>query len=148
MVREFETGAVRDLDENKLDYEGFLSPIVLKRYAEYMHANRKLPDGSMRASDNWQLGIPKDAFMKSLFRHFMEVWTAHREGTIDENALCAVMFNTMGYLHEVLKASNQQAEAINRLTNHIPDSPSLAWKAIVPERGCLFDLPDEPEVPF
>jgi hypothetical protein len=74
-----------------------------------MNKHRVLPDGSLRASDNWQNGIPKDAYMKSLWRHFMEAWTAHRgwdDGCqwipIDE-ALCAVLFNAMGYLHEHLK---------------------------------------------
>ena len=108
-VRRFTTGATRDTDAGKLDYEGFLSPLVLERYARYMNKHRVLPDGSLRASDNWQNGIPKDAYMKSLWRHFMDVWRAHR-GWDDgcqwisiEEALCAVLFNAMGYLHEHLK---------------------------------------------
>ena len=104
--RTFETGASRDSEEGKLDYEGFLSPLVLKRFAEYMHANRQMKDGSLRDSDNWQKGIPLDAYMKSMWRHFMDVWTAHRVGddadTIEE-ALCAILFNAQGYLHELLK---------------------------------------------
>jgi hypothetical protein len=39
------TGATRNLDEDKLDYEGFLSPYVLRRFAAYMHEHRKTPDG-------------------------------------------------------------------------------------------------------
>jgi len=35
-VRTFDTGATRDTEDGKLDYEGFLSGRVLKRYAEYM----------------------------------------------------------------------------------------------------------------
>jgi hypothetical protein len=104
-IRRFPTGATRDTEDGKLDYEGFLAPRVLERYACYMHEHRVQPDGTMRASDNWQKGIPKDAYMKSLWRHFMEVWTCHREGVEGkrlEDALCAVMFNTMGYLFEVL----------------------------------------------
>lgn len=104
--RAFETGATRDTDEGKLDFEGFLSPLVLKRYAEHMHAARKMPDGTMRASDNWQLGIGQDVYMKSLFRHFFAVWETHREwndGDI-EAELCALIFNASGVLHEVLKA--------------------------------------------
>jgi hypothetical protein len=76
-VREFGTGATRDLDANKLDFEGFLSPLVLERYAEHMHKARRMPDGSMRDSDNWQLGIPVVVYMKSLFRHFFAVWKLH-----------------------------------------------------------------------
>ena len=105
-MRIFESGATRDDDEGKYDYEGFLSPYVLERYAQYMHENRKQADGKMRASDNWQKGIPKDQYIKSAWRHFMDWWFGHREefsqeGT--EETLCALMFNTMGYLHELLK---------------------------------------------
>lgn len=119
-MREFETGATRDSDDDKLDYEGFLSPAVLRRYAEYMHQNRVQADGKLRAADNWQKGIPRVAYMKSLFRHFMDVWTLHRHdvspddaltftGKYDlEQALCACMFNVMGYLHELLKEQEKE----------------------------------------
>lgn len=103
-MREFETGATRDDDTEKLDYEGFLSPRVLRRYAKYMHRNRLQADGKLRDSDNWQKGIPIDAYMKSMWRHFMEVWDTHRrqEGSIEE-PLCALLFNVMGYLHETVE---------------------------------------------
>ena len=106
-VRQFDTGATRDTDEGKFDFEGFLSPAVLYRFAEYMHKNRIQSDGTMRASDNWQRGIPRDQYMKSMFRHFMEVWTRHRAEPIVlledemEDALCALLFNVMGYLFEM-----------------------------------------------
>jgi hypothetical protein len=106
-MRHFETGATRDTDEGKLDYEGFLSHGVLERYAQYMHKNRIQADGQLRDSDNWQKGIPKDAYMKSMFRHFMDVWNEHRNPNDDldvrAESLCALMFNVMGYLHEDLK---------------------------------------------
>lgn len=109
LVRTFDTGATRDLDANKLDFEGFLSPLVLKRYAEHMHKARVMADGTMRASDNWQLGMPLDAYMKSMFRHFFDVWSTHRgleTGSDIETELCALLFNVSGYLHEHLKAKN------------------------------------------
>jgi hypothetical protein len=103
--RVFETGANRDTDEGKLDFEGFLSPLVLERYAQYMHKNRKLKDGSLRDSDNWQKGIPIPVYMKSAWRHFFSVWKNHRAGTLDaaQEDICALMFNIMGMLHEMLK---------------------------------------------
>ncbi len=103
-MRKFATGATRDTDIGKYDYEAFLSPIVLTRYAEYMHKNRVQRDGTMRDGDNWQRGIAQSVYMKSLWRHFMEAWTIHRggKGCIEE-ALCAVLFNAMGILHERLK---------------------------------------------
>ena len=110
-TRVFPTGATRDTDDSKLDYEGFLSPQVLRLYAEYMHKARlrNVPPGdTIRSSDNWQKGIPKDAYMKSLVRHTMEAWEQHREdgGVImtdmERDTLCAIIFNVMGYLYEDL----------------------------------------------
>jgi hypothetical protein len=111
-MREFETGATRDSEDGKFDYEGFLSPIVLERFGEYMHEHRKQADGKLRDSDNWQKGIPQEAYMKSMFRHFMDVWFFHRDinpgskGTV-EDALCALFFNVQGYLHEELKLNGR-----------------------------------------
>jgi hypothetical protein len=101
-MREFSTGATRDDDTEKLDYEGFLSPLVLRRYAEYMHKHRFQADGKMRAADNWQKGIPPEAYMKSLWRHFMDAWmiwrTSVAKGPIWEEVLCAILFNVQGLL--------------------------------------------------
>lgn len=105
-MRKFESGATRDTDEGKLDYEGFLSPVALEAFAQYMHKNRVQSDGQLRASDNWQKGIPRDAYMKSMFRHFMDVWMCHRDVAPADDlaeALCALLFNVQGYLHEVRK---------------------------------------------
>jgi hypothetical protein len=105
LVRTFSTGATRDLDENKLDFEGFFSPLVMEEFAKYMHGKRRMADGSMRDSDNWQKGIPLDAYMKSMFRHFFAVWKSHRAGTATaEEDLLGLFFNVQGYLHETLKA--------------------------------------------
>jgi hypothetical protein len=110
VMRSFDTGATRDTAEGKLDYEGFLSPAVLKQYAKYMNMNRLQSDGQTRDSDNWQKGIPQDEYMKSGYRHFYEWWAGHRYGDspmIDRKptmaALCGLLFNIMGYMHEELK---------------------------------------------
>lgn len=109
-MRTFDTGATRDLDETKFDYEGFFSPLVMQRFATYMHRHRLQADGNLRASDNWQKGIPLDAYMKSGWRHFFDWWTLHRgnppasaDAPDVEEALCALLFNVQGYLHERLK---------------------------------------------
>ncbi len=115
-MRTFETGATRDAAGlEKLDYEGFLSPLVLKRFAEYMNANRVTAQG-VRDSDNWQKGIPLDVYMKSMHRHFMDIWMNHRgyETKDDmETALCAVLFNAMGYLHETLVEKDYEEEEVS-----------------------------------
>ncbi len=111
-IRTFDTGANRDTDEGKLDYEAFLSPLVLERYAQYLHEHRTLPDGTIRDGDNWQKGMPLAEYMKSGWRHFKDWWTIHRgwrPGTTRdkrlEDAICGVIFNASGYLHTHLATS-------------------------------------------
>jgi hypothetical protein len=107
-LRRFESGATRNRDDGQPDYEGFLSPTALARYGVYMHAHRIQADGSLRASDDWQKGIPQREYLKSLLRHVMDVWLCFRGGQTRESledALCATIFNSQGLLHEVLKES-------------------------------------------
>lgn len=108
-MRRFDTGATRNQDDEHPDYEGFLSPLVIKAYGEYMHKHRLQADGSLRAADNWQKGIPKDSYMSSGWRHFMDWWLEHRglesrDGMDD--ALAGLFFNLQGYWHEYLKDKN------------------------------------------
>lgn len=108
-IRTFATGATRDTDDGKLNYEGFLSPLVLERYARYMHRHRRQADGKLRAADNWQKGITREAYWESAHRHFMDVWLHHRGlGHLAreplEESLCGLLFNVNGYLFETLKA--------------------------------------------
>jgi hypothetical protein len=108
-MRVFSTGATRDQDETKYDIEGFVSPLVTKRFAQYMHEHRKQADGKLRASDNWQKGIDQDAYVKSLVRHVEDVrliWDGWVDEAVDpdlEAVLCAVIFNANGLLFELLK---------------------------------------------
>ena len=105
LMRTFSGGATRDLDDGKLDFEGFFSPLVVKRFAEYMNKHRDTASGR-RDSDNWQSGMGLKVWMKSGWRHFFDWWSEHRgwgsrEGL--EDAICGLLFNAMGYLHEHLK---------------------------------------------
>jgi len=111
-IRKFETGATRDTAEGKPDLEGYYSPDVVARFCRYMLKNQKQSDGTLRTSDNWQKGIPKAQYMKSLSRHFLAVWLLHRgfpcvdvnQQPVDiEEALCGILFNAQGYLFELLK---------------------------------------------
>lgn len=104
-MRQFKSGATRDSDVGKIDYEAFISPLVLERYGQYMLKHQVQADGKTRPGDNWQKGIPQDAYMKSGFRHFMDWWKEHRGIQTQaglEEALCALLFNVMGYLFNVL----------------------------------------------
>lgn len=108
--RYFTTGAYRDDDAGKPDYEGFLSPLVIQAYGAYMHRHRRQSDGRLRDSDNWQAGIPRSEYLKSALRHLLDLWLEHRghpsRDGIDE-ALGGLLFNIMGYWHEHLKAGDE-----------------------------------------
>jgi hypothetical protein len=116
-MRNFDTGATRDTDDGKLDYEAFLSPLVIERYARYMHQHRVQADGKLRDGDNWQKGFGdnhQSVCMKSLWRHFMDLWCHHRvkrDLAIEkdfENVCCAILFNVSAILHQYLKVQNGQ----------------------------------------
>ena len=130
-IRQFETGATRDTENGKFDYEGFINPLVTYEYGKYMHKHRKQSDGNLRASDNWQKGINRDAYIKCLVRHCEDLKCLHRgyfvykireigaEHTIVsveeikdlpsnwtittfKDALCAIIFNASGYMLELI----------------------------------------------
>lgn len=109
-IRTFATGATRDTVQNKLDYVKALSPIVLRRYVQYLDKHRLQSDGSYRDFDNWKMGMPQETYLSSLGRHFLAVWLlAHGHTTEDnhgpaeiEDTLAAIIFNASGYLHELL----------------------------------------------
>lgn len=115
MTRVFKSGATRNPDNNKLDYEAFNSPVVDWYYAQYMHKHRFLEDGTMRDGDNWQKGFPLDVINKSLARHYKDYHLASRGYEVLENGdpvdikdiLCGIIFNCKAYLHEVLKDKKQ-----------------------------------------
>jgi len=62
-----------------------------------------------------------DVYMKSGWRHFFAWWKIHRGGTVTDEwdghavtideAICGVLFNAMGFLHETLKANASQLDA-------------------------------------
>ena len=109
-MRQFESGATRDGNAGKPDYKGFLSPLAIRRYGEYMLRHQVQADGTLRASDNWKKGIPKGEYISSLFRHFVDVWTMDEGWPLNENLedlLCAIIFNAQGYLHELLKGKTR-----------------------------------------
>lgn len=107
-MRQFDTGATRNLDDEQFDIEGFLSPVALQVFFEYMHKHRFQADGTVRDGDNWQKGIPVESYMKSLLRHVFDLWRWHRglstRDGLDE-AIGGAMFNIQGLAHELYKDS-------------------------------------------
>jgi hypothetical protein len=132
-MRTFESGATRNDDVEKLDYDGFLSPLVLTRYAKYLHKHRLQADGKLRDSDNWQKMFGEkhfDVCIKSMWRHFMDVWGQHRgiEGEQDlTDSLCALLFNTMAYLYKI---ERDKQELVN---TEISELKRYGWSR---EKGC------------
>lgn len=112
-MRTFDTGATRDVDENKVSYYKLLSPQVLKRYGEYMLAHQVQADGSKRDFDNWKKGIPQDVYTDSLVRHVVELWDELQGANrpVANDTLCAIIFNAMGLLHERLLGRDVGTEA-------------------------------------
>lgn len=122
-MRVFSTGATRNLSSDKPDFDGFLSPLALDLFAGYMHKHRFQADGTVRASDNWQKGIPLPEYMKSAWRHFFHWWSLHRgypaydekgNPVNMEDTLAAMQFNVQGYAHEYLKAKTDDAVQVSQ----------------------------------
>lgn len=133
-MRNFDTGATRNVDENRLDFDGFLSPIAIKEFAKYMHENRIQADGKVRDSDNWQKGIPIDSYMKSMFRQFFDVWSNYRGAEHDEDiikSLCALMFNVQGMIHEIAKKEKKvdNKHTIETFLNNLSTNPLISFDA-------------------
>ena len=114
-MRKFDSGATRDSADTKFDYDGFISPLTVRAYGEYMHKHRVQADGSLRASDNWRKGIPIPVYRKSLARHYQDVkailsgWGSVSGQATDQEpqdileALCGLKFNTDGLIHEIMQ---------------------------------------------
>jgi len=113
-MRTFDTGATRDDDTHKVDYDGFVSIPALRAFGQYMRTHQVQADGTLRDSDNWRKGIPIEAYRKSMWRHFLDVAeTLGVEGRKTDaiEALCALMFNVQGALHELVKPNEAAASA-------------------------------------
>ena len=117
-IRQFDSGATRDTAEGKLSYVRILSPIALRRYVEYMNFHAKQSDGTMREPDNWKSGFPIETYLDSLGRHLVAVWLLQQGFTETDNhglvtledSLCGIIFNAMGWLHEILKEQQKKSE--------------------------------------
>lgn len=115
-MREFSSGATRDNDTEKIDFEGFLNPLVLQAFGEYMHHHRKQADGKLRDSDNWQSLFGDnhyDVCIKSAWRHFHDLCMEHRGYKSREGidaALGGLIFNAMAYWLKILLEREEQNE--------------------------------------
>lgn len=83
--REFESGAVRDVQEGKGRLD-LLPACAILRVARHFEA------GAKKYSDrNWEKGIPVHSFIDSALRHLMK----YLDGQNDEDHLCAAAWNLL-----------------------------------------------------
>lgn len=124
-MRQFKTGATRDSNKGKNDYEGFLSPLFIEAFGNYMTRHQKQADGKMRDSDNWQNYFGKNHYkicIKSLFRHFIDFWCIHRGYTrYDKDdkhkltkieCICAIFFNLQAYADKLLNEKEENNNVV------------------------------------
>lgn len=132
MVRKLESGALRDTDNGKFDFFGFMHPLNDYSFAKYMHKHRFMADGSIRDANNWWAGFGLDICIQSLARHMEDLKLIHagyfvyekREGDRAERVVLkaklktlpknyteitieectnAIRFNSMAYQLETIK---------------------------------------------
>lgn len=94
--KEFDSGMVRDTEDNKTDYLSILDGPMFDRWANMLtKAKLKYPDVAPGKA-NWTLANGTEEqlrFRKSAFRHFRQ-WL---RGDVDEDHAAALFFNINGY---------------------------------------------------
>jgi hypothetical protein len=97
-MREFETGAIRDDGDHKVDFVETVSFTAHERFARYM-TSKKVKYGT----GNFKKGIPIESYEQSLLRHIDKYFrNKYEEGEDepDEDHLAAIRFNVDGIMHE------------------------------------------------
>lgn len=96
--RQFNTGAVRDVELGKEDFTEGISWLALKRFAQYMDSK-----AVRYGRGNWRKGIPPESYVKSLARHLQKFLVEWEDGICEEHDdhLSAMVFNLFGIMHEL-----------------------------------------------
>lgn len=97
-ITEFDTGAIRDSQEGKIDFVETISFTAHHRYAKYMTGKKK-----KYGTGNFKKGIPIESYEKSLLRHIDKYFRNKYEGGTDEleeDHVAAMRFNIDGIMHE------------------------------------------------
>ena len=80
--------------------------------------DHNIKNGELKRNEaNWKKGMPKQSYLESKARHFLEAWITH-EGYEDgdiEDLICADIFNAQGYLHEILVEKLERNKQNKRL---------------------------------
>lgn len=145
-MREYPSGATRSNAEDKLCYHGYFSPIVARRFSQYMKQHETQEDGKRREPGNWKKGMDPKRYEESAIRHFFDWWRALEspgqliveprvlpDGERDwethtaEDLACAILFNVQGWLYERLTGAYEECRDAPR-----PLPSSLSPTAIQP----------------
>ena len=97
---EFESGMVRDIEDDKADYTLVLDGPMFDRWAEHLTKGAK-----KYAPRNWMLATGDEEyerFRRSALRHFIQWY----RGELDEDHAAAVFFNVNGA--EYVRGRNEQ----------------------------------------
>ena len=83
--REFESGAVRDMQEGKGRMDLLPACAIIRLAKHFENGAKKYEER------NWEKGIPTHSFIDSAIRHLMK----YLDGATDEDHLCAAAWNCM-----------------------------------------------------
>ena len=109
-IRTLKSGAVRDTDNGKFEYLGFMHPLNDYSFAKYMHKHRKMADGSMRDSNDWWAGFGLNICIQSLSRHMEDLKLLYsgffvyenREDGIAERIVLTKPLNTLPKHYKII----------------------------------------------
>lgn len=94
--QEFKSGMVRDVSDDKVDYELVFNGPMIDRWAAHLTKGAKKYPDTQPGKPNWMQASNEEElvrFRKSAVRHFRQ-WL---RGDMDEDHAAAVFFNISGY---------------------------------------------------
>lgn len=92
---QFDSGMVRDTNENKIDWHRIAEGVMLKRWAEHLTKGAIKYKDNEDGTGNWTLANDSAEYIRfkqSAYRHFMQWYN----GEVDEDHASAVYFNVNG----------------------------------------------------
>lgn len=105
---EFDSGMVRDVEDDKIDWTLVFDGPMLKRYAEHLTkgAKKYSPRNWAKASGQAEY----ERFKRSLLRHLV----AFLNGEVDEDHAAACVFNLNGMLYVERRLADPEYDAAMR----------------------------------
>ena len=97
-ITQFNTGAIRDSQDGKVDFVETISFTAHERYARYMTGKK-----NKYGTGNFKKGIPIESYERSLLRHIDKYFRNKYENgndELNEDHLAAIRFNVDGIMHE------------------------------------------------